>query len=413
MNKKYTINKVVDEIPEALSIYINQLVYSEKRKGVDVITLSLGEAFFEIPQFSFDEIDFVKGYHYSDSLGLPELRKKILEYYNAHYGSRITGIENILVSSGSKSIIYMVMQLVLDPGNEVLIHEPAWLSYQEQAKLAGGRPVFIPYDVALTQAERYITEKTKLLVVNNPNNPAGCVYSRDCLEKVYSICRERGIYILSDEAYSDFTGENEEFVSMSAVAEELEGVFIVNSLSKNMGMSGWRIGYTLAEQAIIMKLLKLNQHIITCAPTVLQMYMAHYFDNIIKITLPQVKDVVQKRKRIADYIDKIGLKRLGGESTFYIFLDVSEANVDTLDFCLFLLLKYGIAAVPGGAYGQSTGHFIRIGVGAEPEERLKRAIDTIKMMIENGLVDVEYVNKRLRKNGFYRFGEADLGRGAN
>lgn len=403
MENKFCLNSKIANIPEALSIYMNQLVYSEKRKGMDIITLSLGEAFFEIPEFSFSEIDFVKGYHYSDSMGLPELRAKILQYYNKEYGACLDDIGEIMISSGSKAIIYMIMICVLESGNEVLIHEPAWLSYQEQVKLAGAVPKFIPYDCSITNFSNYITDQTKLLVLNNPNNPAGWVYDKEQLQCLYDICQEKGVFILIDEAYSDFIGKGDSFFSMASIAKKLDGVFIVNSLSKNMGISGWRIGYVISHHRNIEALLKLNQHIITCAPTVLQLYIAHYFDEIIAVTLPQVHEAVCKRNRILEYIDSIGLKYLDGASTFYIFLNVEELEIDTLNFCLFLLFKYGISTVPGGAYGQSTEKFIRVGIGAESEERIYYALDIIKMVLKENLASESYVNRKLEENGFHRF----------
>ncbi len=403
--KNYQVSEKIGDIPEALSIYINQLVYSERRKGIDIITLSLGESYFDIPMYSFSEIDFVKGYHYSDSMGLPELRKQILNYYNEHYGTRLNDINEILISSGSKVIIYMVMQAILNEGDEVLIHEPAWLSYQEQVKLVGAVPTFIPYDCNVDAFNKYFTDKTKLLILNNPNNPAGWLYSEEELRLIYKQCSERGIYILMDEAYSDFINEGEEFCSLAKVAPELEGVFIVNSLSKNMGMSGWRVGYVISNVDRIKDLLKLNQHMVTCAPTLLQMYLSRYFDDIIAVTLPQVKEVVKKRARVIEYINQTGLKCLNGASTFYIFLNVDGVKQDVMDFCLYLLFKYGIATVPGRAYGKSTDKFIRVGIGVESEERLHYALDVIKMVMEQDLTDAKYVNDKLKKNGFYRFEE--------
>ena len=158
MKKKFQLNSKMEDISEALSIYMNQIVYSEKRRGADIITLSLGEAFFDIPEFPFSEIDFVKGYHYSDSMGIPELREKIRLYYNQRYKAHLDNIEQIMVSSGSKAIIYMVMLCVLEQGDEVLIHEPAWLSYQEQARLAGAFSRFIPYDCPVKKFVDYMTE---------------------------------------------------------------------------------------------------------------------------------------------------------------------------------------------------------------------------------------------------------------
>lgn len=390
-------------IPEALSIYMNQIVYSEKRKGIDIITLSLGEAFFEIPEYSFAEIDFVRGYHYSDSMGLPELREKILKYYNKNYGTHLDDINKIMISSGSKAIIYMIMLCVLEAENEVLIHEPAWLSYQEQVKLTGAVPKFIPYECPVDMFPSYISDRTKLLVLNNPNNPAGRIYDKEQLQYLYDICQEKGIFILIDEAYSDFIAEGDSFFSMASIAKNLNGIFIVNSLSKNMGISGWRIGYVISENKNIEILLKLNQHIITCAPTILQLYITNYFDEIMSATLPQVRETVYKKNRILKYIDSIGLKYLQGASTFYIFLNVEEIEIDTLNFCLFMLFKYGISMVPGEAYGQSTKKFIRIGIGTESEERICYALDMIKMVLKDNLATENYVKEKLMQNGFHQF----------
>ncbi len=171
-----------------------------------------------------------------------------------------------------------------------------------------------------------------------------------------------------------------------------------------MGMSGWRIGYVIASKIMISQLLKLNQHITTCASTVLQMHRARFFDQIIRIILPQAEKVVNKRRMIR-YLDSIGLSYLEGNSTFYIFIKVENLKVGTLDFCLFLLFKYGVAIVPGSAYGESTKDFVRVGIGAESEERLVKAFDIIKLVYDGQKTDVNYVNRRLKSNGYYRVGE--------
>ncbi len=396
------ISEKIRNIPEALSIYMNQLVYSEKRKGIDIITLSLGEAFFNIPMFDFSKLNFEKGYHYSESCGLPELRKKILEYYNKQYNASIDDIEQILISCGSKPIIYMAIQTILNFGDEVLIHEPAWLSYKEQIKLADGVVKFIPYSYDKNKISDFFTDKTKMLILNNPNNPAGWVYTKNELEKIYAQCKKKGIYLLVDEAYSDFIDRNK-FTSIAEIATNLEDVIIVNSLSKNMGMSGWRIGYVIANKQIINNILKLNQHLITCAPTILQMYLSEYFDDIIRITLPQVKEVVRKRQRIKEYMDKINLEYLEGEATFYFFVNIDKLRNSDINLCMYLLFKYGISAVPGSAYGKSTKNFIRIGIGAESEERIKYALDIIKAVIIDGHIDEIFIDNKLKENGFKRF----------
>lgn len=128
----------VEAIPEALSVYMNNLIYRLRRGGEHVCTLSLGEAYFDLPFFGFEKEDIASGYHYSESMGIPSLRERVARYYSERYGAPVDSEREILVSAGSKPLIYMALQSILEPGDEVLVHEPAWLSYPEQIKLAGG-----------------------------------------------------------------------------------------------------------------------------------------------------------------------------------------------------------------------------------------------------------------------------------
>lgn len=299
------VSRRVDSIDEALSIYFNQLVYSLKRSGEQIVTLSLGEAFFDVPLFDFGVLDEQKAMHYSDSRGTPGLRARIAAYYCNRYGARLDADTQVLVTAGSKIAIYMAMQAVLDAGDEVAIHEPAWLSYQEHARLLDATPRFIPYDVPADRFHEHLREHVRILVINNPNNPAGRVYSREDLALIHRQCRERGIHMLVDEAYSDFVLDGG-FASIATVVPDLDGVILVNSLSKNMGMSGWRIGYVIAAAGMINLVLKLNQHLITCAPSILQVYLEKYFDRVIEATLPQVGALMERRTRIAQEIDRLG-----------------------------------------------------------------------------------------------------------
>jgi aspartate/methionine/tyrosine aminotransferase len=374
------LSQKVQNIPEALSIYINQLVYDQKRSGLNPIVLSFGEAFFDIPMFSFAELDFVKGYHYSESRGIPELREKIAEFYNHQYGVAIDYKSELLVTAGSKPAIYLAFQATLNSGDEVLIHEPGWLSYQEQARLAGAIPTFIPHCCPIQNFHNYFTGNTRILVINNPNNPSGRAYTLQELQSIYNQCRPRGIYVLVDEAYSDFVID-EDFHSMARIVPDKDGVIVVNSLSKNMGMSGWRVGYVIGVPELIDEILKVNQHVITCAPTILQYYMARYFDQVTSITLPQVRQIVAKRKRIANIIDDHGLARMPGGSTFYFLIDLGQFRGTSLEFALKLLFEHQISVVPGSAYGKSTERFVRIGIGTEPEERIIQALTVIKSVI--------------------------------
>ena len=330
----FALNPTVEDVPIALSIYFNELVYGLKRRQHDIITLSLGEAFFDIPMFPFDEGDILKGYHYCDSQGIPELRQRIASIYERLYGAVVDPDKEIMVTAGSKVAIYMALKCILEPGGEVLVHEPAWLSYQEQVKLCGGNVRFIPFDCPIENFGDYFTDKTRCLILNNPNNPSGRVYTHDELNFLCNLTESRGSYFLMDEAYSDFV-DKESFLSLAHQVKRHPGIIVVNSLSKNMGMSGWRIGYVISNNKIIQNIVKLNQHLITCAPSLLQYYMARYFDRLLDITLPQIKEVISKRARIAKVMDKMGLSYLPGSSTFYFFINVyffrNEVNF-SIDF---------------------------------------------------------------------------------
>lgn len=367
------MTRMVDRISEAGSIRINQRVADAKNAGRDVTVLSLGEAFFDIPMFDFAKVDFARGYHYSDSRGVPGLRRRITDYYLEEYGVRASPDTNVLVSTGSKTCIYLALMALLEPGDEVLVHEPYWLSYPTQVRLAGGVPVAVPHWTRPPGLKEYFSPRTKVVILNNPNNPAGSVYDFDALRYIYQMCREHGAALLVDEAYSDFCTDRS-FVSSGRLDASLRDLVIVNSLSKNMGMSGWRLGYMLASDALTNDVLKLNQHLITCAPTVLQLYCEQYFSELRACVAPQIRAVVEKRERLRGVMSRLGLRVMEGASTFYFFIDIAMSGLDSEAYAERLFEDHGIAVVPGRYYGASTDRFVRIGVGTESEERIEAAL---------------------------------------
>lgn len=365
-------------IPEAMSIRFNQMTYDLQRAGHDPIVLSSGEAFFNLPLFDFNELDINKGFHYSDSQGIPGLRKLISEYYNNRYEAKCDE-ENLLITAGSKFAIYAALRAILQKGDEVLLQEPCWLSYPEQIKLAGGVPKYVPYDVDINDLPKHFTERTRLVIICNPNNPAGRTYNKSSLDYLHSKAVQNDVFLLADEAYSDYTAQDE-YCSLASVSRTLENIIVVNSLSKNMGMSGWRIGYAIACKEVIEAMLRINQHLITCAPTLLCQYIEKYFDDILNITLPQVRETVEKRQKVSKMLDKLGLERLPGEATFYMMVSIGNYPGNSEDIAKHLLLKHMVSVVPGSAYGESTDRFIRVGVGIEPEHRIWDALQVIDMV---------------------------------
>ena len=387
------LNRTVKNIPEALSISVNQIVYHKKNQGERVYTFSLGEAYFDIPRFEISDNSFKRGYHYSSSMGQPNLRKCIADLYFGHYGVSVDPDNEILISAGSKPIIYMLMQAVLNRGDEVIVHEPAWLSYKEQIKLVGGIHIPIPYYKEVFEWEQYFTDKTKLIIINNPNNPSGQLYSYEEMEHLLFLAKKYNLFVLSDEAYSDFLISDDKFISFATLDSNKEHCLVVNSLSKNMGMSGWRVGYAIGHSEVIKQLLKLNQHLITCAPTMFQDYMAEHFEEILKVTIPQAVKMAEKRKKVQAIMDRVGIRALKGVGTFYFLVDVSKFKGTTEELVYDLLINHNIATVPGHAYGESTKDFIRFGIGVETLEDIEFCLKKIKELLDK----LEYDNSNIRK----------------
>ena len=393
-SKALNISKIVKRIKPALSIEINQLVYNMRRAGEKITALSLGEAFFDIPRYSFGRLDFQKGYHYSDTAGSPEIRNIISKYYQTKYNAPVFQNE-IIVSAGSKPLIYMIMRSILNEGDEVLIHEPAWLSYEEHATLSGAKTKYIPYEIKVNEFSKYFKNKTKMIIINNPNNPRGKIYSEAELRDIYKVARKHGAYVLIDEAYSDFV--KDDFVSLANIVPDKEGIIIVNSLSKNLGISGWRVGYAICSNDIKEQLLKLNQHIITCAPTILSMYIEKYFEKMLEHTSEQIRQLLIKRTAIMKYMNKIGLSYLDGNATFYFFISIEKFPGSDKDFANLLLIENKISVVPGSAYGRSTDRYIRVSIGTENKTSIIKALNKIKEKINISTINKNYISKKIKE----------------
>jgi len=375
-------SKIVERSIQALSIKYNTIVYEMQRKGEDVIVLSLGEAFFDIPLFSFNDLPFPKIYHYSHSRGIPELREKIAQYFVENYDVTFDSEREILITAGSKIAIHMALMTLIDPGDEVIIYEPAWVSFPEQIKLCYGIPVQIPHHKSVFDFEDYISEKTKVIIVNNPNNPTGRVFNLEEMSFIYNLARKYNLFVISDEAYSDFVTNRDEFISFANLDTEKKHTIVVNSISKNFGISGWRLGYMISNADLINQTLKINQHLITCPATILEYYVEKHFDDIIKITKPQILELVKKRNQVEELMNSLKLNYLKGSSTYYFFVSIDDSNLSSEEFCTKLLNDYHVSTAPGIGYGKSCDSFIRVGIGSENLKRINTGLNAIKDLIQ-------------------------------
>jgi aspartate/methionine/tyrosine aminotransferase len=369
----------IERLGDALSIRWNTRVYELQAAGADITVLSLGEAFFALPVHGLDEHGSGPGLHYSHSRGVPQLRARLAGDY---HGVAIDAEREILVTAGSKIAIHMALMTMLDPGDEVVIPEPAWVSYTEQTRLCHGRPVTVPHDVSVAGWERYVTPRTRAIVVNSPNNPSGALLGAEDWARLHDLARRRDLYLLCDEAYSEFVGPGERFVSGGAGDPAKDHTVICNSISKNLGMSGWRIGYVIAAAGFIDQLLKAQQHLVTCAATPLSLYVAEHYDELRDAARPQIRASVRRRSEVIAELDRLGVGFLPGRCTFYVFASLGSSALGSEAFCDRLLAERHVAAVPGVGYGPSCDHFIRISVGTETRERTFSALQAIRALID-------------------------------
>lgn len=367
----------------ASSIEMNELVYELKRKNKDPIILSYGEAPFEFHNFGFSEEDFSKGAHYSDSRGLPELRDAICKNLYSPLGISVDKDKEILITAGSKLGSYIILKSILEKGDKILLHEPAWVTYQEHAKLCGAQADFISFgeDFMPNLMKKFNDNKFRCLILNNPNNPRGHLYLKADLEQIISVCHDHNVYVIIDESYSDYV-VGTEFTSGAHFFEKYRNVIILNSLSKNMGLSGWRIGFVVANGQLINKALHLNRHLITCAPTILQIYCAKHFSKILSRLKPEIQRLQLKRGLVADELKKQNISFLSGHCTFYYFLDFRQSISNTTSFVKLLLENKNVALVPGKAYGASTEGFLRLSFSVESIERVSLGLRLLKQQID-------------------------------
>ncbi|MFE0022422.1 pyridoxal phosphate-dependent aminotransferase [Amycolatopsis sp. NPDC059021] len=374
---------LLETVDQAISIKYNNLVYDLEATGHDIVTLSLGESFFDVPAPDFGGFEPDELHHYSHSRGLPELRRRLAKYYGDEFGLPVDPDHEILITAGSKVAIYLALLATVEPGDEVVVLEPSWLSYATQVWLCGGVPVSVPHDVGVFELDRYVTGRTRAIIVNNPNNPSGRVYTQAELDFLHELAERHGLLLVADEAYNEFVAPGTRFVACGAADSGKRHTLTINSMSKNYGISGWRVGYVIAHRTLIEQILKVNQHLITCAPTPLTRYLAENFDTLIERTRPQIQRVVETRNEVAGWLAERGIEVLPGSATFYLFASLGDSTLGSDAFAERLLRESGVSVVPGIAYGESCDHYVRISVGAETPERIRRGIDAIARLIAN------------------------------
>lgn len=334
----------------------------------DVISLGVGEPDFDTPWHIRDEGIYTleKGKtFYTSNAGLKELRVEIARYLERRFDLHYDPVHEILVTVGGSEGIDVALRAMLDPGDEVLIPEPCYVSYLPCVVLADGVPVTIELkeenQFRLTKEELLaaITDKTKILVMPFPNNPTGGVMRRADLEAIAEVCIEKDIYVLSDEIYSELT-YGEDHVSIGSLPGMRERTLTINGFSKSYAMTGWRLGYICGPQVIIEQMTKIHQFAIMCAPTNSQ-YAAVEALRHGDSDVAQMREAYNQRRRYLMHAFKeMGLPCFEPFGAFYVFPCIKQFGMSSDEFATRLLEEEHVAVVPGNAFGACGEGFLRI-----------------------------------------------------
>lgn len=377
-------NTIVNIKPSGIRKFFD--IVSEMK---DAISLGVGEPDFDTPWHVRDEgiYSLEKGRtFYTSNAGLMELKEEISSYLNRRIGVDYNPKNEVIVTVGGSEGIDIAMRAMLDPGDEVLIPQPSYVSYEPCCILAGGKPVIIELkaenEFRLTKQELLdaMTDKTKLLVLPFPNNPTGAIMEKEDLEAIAEVIIEKDIFVLSDEIYSELSYKGDH-VSITSIPGMKERTILINGFSKAYAMTGWRLGYACGPKEIIEQMLKIHQFAIMCAPTTSQYAAVEAMRNGDDDVAQMREAYNQRRRYLMHAFRELGLECFEPFGAFYVFPSIKEFGMTSEEFATRLLEEEKVAVVPGTAFGDCGEGFLRISY-AYSLDNLKIALDRMAHFIE-------------------------------
>lgn len=354
----------------------------------DAISLGVGEPDFDTPWFIRDEgiYSLEKGKtFYTSNAGLKDLRKEIATYIKRTQALNYDPDNEIIVTVGGSEAIDIGLRAVINPGDEVIIPQPSYVSYEPCALLSGAKPVIINLkaenEFRLTPQEliEAITEKTKVLILPYPNNPTGAIMEREDLEKIAKIVVEKDILVMSDEIYSALTYKGRH-VSIASLEGMKERTILINGFSKAYAMTGWRLGYACGPKDIIKQMTKIHQFAIMCAPTTSQYAAVTALKKGDEAVEQMRLSYNQRRRFLMNAFKEMGLDCFEPYGAFYVFPCIKEFSMTSEEFATKLLMEEKVAVVPGTAFGDCGEGFLRISY-AYSLENLKEAVARIHKFV--------------------------------
>ena len=352
----------------------------------DAISLGVGEPDFDTPWHVVDEglYSLEKGRtFYTSNSGLLELRQEITKLYARKYNLLYKAEDQCLVTVGGSEGIDLALRAMINPGDEVIIPEPSYVSYVPCANLTGANTVTIDLknenSFKLTEDElrAAITPKSKVLILSYPNNPTGAIMTREDLEPIAKLCVEHDLYVISDEIYAELTYGKVPHCSIATLPGMKERTIIINGFSKAYAMTGWRLGYALAPTEIAKLMTKIHQFCIMCAPTTSQYAAIEAIKNGDKDIAIMRKSYDERRRYLVRRLTDMGMPAFEPLGAFYIFPSIKRFNMTSDEFATKLLKEQKLAVVPGTAFGDSGEGFIRISYAYSIDE-LREALDRIE-----------------------------------
>jgi len=356
----------------------------------DVIALTVGQPDFLTPWHirvaGIESLEEGKCYYTANS-GTLELRKEICRYLNRRFDLAYHPENEIVVTVGGSEAIDIAIRAIVSPGDEVIIPQPAFVCYGPLTELAGGKPVYIhtkeenQFKLTADELRAAITPRTKLLVLPYPNNPTGAIMEEADLEAIAEVLRDTNIAVLSDEIYAELT-YGKKHISIASLDGMQERTVLVSGFSKSYAMTGWRLGYTAAPQEITRQMLKIHQYGIMCAPTTSQLAAIEALrsgDNDIQ---SMHEEYNRRRRYIVSGLRALGIDCFDPEGAFYVFPNISRFGLSSEEFCQKLLMDYGVAIVPGSAFGTCGEGFVRISY-AYSIEHIAQALGRLEKFVRS------------------------------
>lgn len=355
----------------------------------DVISLGVGEPDFDTPWHVREEgiYSLEKGRtFYTSNAGLKELREEICRYQKRKLGIEYDSKNEVMVTVGGSEAIDLAIRAMINPGDEVLIPQPCFVSYVPCVMLAYGKPVTIElkeeneFRLTAEQLIDNITDKTKILVLPFPNNPTGAIMEKEDLEAIAKVCIEKDIYVLSDEIYSELTYKGGHY-SIVQIEGMKERTVLINGFSKAYAMTGWRLGYALAPSFIMKQMIKIHQFAIMCAPTTSQYAAVEALRNGDEEVCQMCEAYNQRRRYLLNAFKEMNLECFEPFGAFYMFPSIKRFGMTSEEFAEKLLREEKVAVVPGSAFGECGEGYLRISY-AYSIDNLKVALGRIKKFIE-------------------------------